>query len=90
MAIISAPQGSYSLEDQADFFGRHLAGWMGLFFRDLTAAKNAVFYRTVGSFGLHFLEYESQYLGRHLNSVPVMKRRNGYDNRTYGQPANLS
>jgi TorA maturation chaperone TorD len=90
MAIISVPNGSCSLADQADFFGRHLARWMGLFFQDLTTAKNAAFYRTVGRFGLHFMEYESRYLGRHLNSVSVVKRKSSYENRTCGQRASLS
>jgi TorA maturation chaperone TorD len=90
MAILSAAEDPCSRETQADFFERHLAAWMGLFFQDLMVAKNAAFYRTVGRFGLHFMEYESQYLGRHLNSTPVMKRRNCYENRTYGQPADLS
>ena len=90
MAIISGAEGHRSLETQADFFKRQLAGWMGLFFQDLAEAKSAAFYRTVGRFGLHFMEYESQYLGCHLNSIPVMKRRMSYGNRTCRQPAELS
>jgi TorA maturation chaperone TorD len=90
MAIISAPEDPYPLATQSDFFGRHLAGWMGLFFQDLTGVRGAAFYRTVGRFGLYFMEDESQYLGCHLNSIPVTKRRTKYENGTYRKPAHLS
>ncbi|MGV8057250.1 MAG: molecular chaperone [Smithellaceae bacterium] len=90
MAIISGPEGNYAPDLQAGFFEHHLASWMGLFFRDLQSAKSAVFYRSVGQFGLHFMESESRYWGCHLNSVPWTRRRNGYEKGAQRQPACLS
>ncbi len=75
MALITGKPNEASYETQADFFRRHVAFWMADFFRDLQAAKNAGFYRTVGGFGLCFLECESQYLKCDLSSVPEKKRK---------------
>jgi TorA maturation chaperone TorD len=40
------------------FFQRHLAPWVAKFFADMTAAKSAIFYRSVGQFGETFFELE--------------------------------
>ena len=51
-----------TLQQQAIFFDAHLARWLDRFFRDLSQAKNAVFYRAVGRFGKAFIELEHHYL----------------------------
>ena len=50
------------LSRQANFFEAHLAPWIDRFFADLSTAKNAVFYRAVGRFGISFSEFEREYL----------------------------
>jgi len=75
MAIISQNSNGCSYGTQTDFFQQHIASWMGSFFKDLQSAKSAGFYRTVGLFGLSFLELEGRYLGCHLNPLPNKKRR---------------
>ena len=45
---------------QARFFGRHLGPWAERFFGDLEQAKNARFYRAVGSLGRTFMEVEAE------------------------------
>lgn len=50
------------VEQQRQFFERHIAPWMGRFFGDLAAAKAARFYRAVGLLGERFLEVEREYL----------------------------
>jgi TorA maturation chaperone TorD len=45
---------------QARFFGRHLVPWADRFFGDLERAKNARFYRAVGSLGRTFMEVEAE------------------------------
>jgi TorA maturation chaperone TorD len=62
MAIITQKQGAIPREAQAEFFRKHLDPWMVSFFRDLQSAKSAGFYRTVGRFGMCFLECENNYL----------------------------
>lgn len=49
-----------SLADQKTFFNRHIAPWASLFFSDLEAAKNSVFYASVGTVGRAFMEIESE------------------------------
>jgi TorA maturation chaperone TorD len=43
---------------QRQFFESHLAPWIGRFFADLTGAKAAVFYKTIGELGRRFVEIE--------------------------------
>ncbi|HVO65701.1 MAG TPA: molecular chaperone TorD family protein [Syntrophales bacterium] len=62
MALISQKPNNESYEMQAVFFERHLASWMMAFFKDLVSAKNAGFYRVVGTLGCCFLESEKEYL----------------------------
>ena len=47
---------------QRAFFETHMAPWMKSFYRDLSEAKSAAFYRAVGQFGEQFVEFESGYL----------------------------
>jgi TorA maturation chaperone TorD len=49
-----------SLADQKTFFNRHIAPWASLFFSDLEAAKNSVFYASVGTVGRSFMEIETE------------------------------
>ncbi len=49
-----------TLEDQRTFFNRHIAPWAGLFFTDLEAAKNSVFFAAVGQVGRAFMEIETE------------------------------
>lgn len=51
-----------SLEKQSTFYSTHMEPWLKKFFTDLSIAKTAVFYRSVGRFGEAFTDLESQYL----------------------------
>ncbi len=56
--IISEPV--TGIEQQQNFFSRHIEPWMPRLFHDLQMASSAHFYRSVGYFGERFLEVESQ------------------------------
>ncbi len=45
---------------QVSFFNKHIAPWAEHFFADLEAAKNSVFYASVGSTGKAFIEIERE------------------------------
>ena len=62
MSLLSRTPGGVPYDEQARFFRLHIAPWMKNLFRDLQAAKNAEFYRAVGSFGARLLEAEGEYL----------------------------
>lgn len=47
---------------QSQFFTTHMADWVERFFKDISEAQAAVFYRAVGRFGLAFIELEKRYL----------------------------
>ncbi len=49
-----------SEDSQISFFNKHIAPWAGHFFADLEAAKNSVFYASVGSTGKAFMEIERE------------------------------
>ena len=49
------------LSVQSDFFESHMANWIGSFFADLSMAKSAVFYKSVGRFGAAFIAFENEY-----------------------------
>lgn len=49
-----------SLEVQQDAFRRHIGPWLPRFMRDLEQAREASFYRPVGTLGSGFLEVEAQ------------------------------
>jgi TorA maturation chaperone TorD len=66
MAMISVGDEAASIEVQSGFFSRHIAPWMGRFFRDMQQAPSARFYRAVGQLGEQYVALE----GRYLN-VPV-------------------
>jgi TorA maturation chaperone TorD len=51
MAMISTGEDAASLDVQTGFFSRHIAPWMGRFFRDMQQAPSARFYRAVGQLG---------------------------------------
>ena len=48
------------LASQRTFFNAHIAPWAGHFYADLEAAKNSVFYASVGTVGRAFMEIEQQ------------------------------
>jgi TorA maturation chaperone TorD len=72
MGMISAGEGAAPLEVQSGFFSRHIAPWMGRFFRDLQQAPSARFYRAVGQLGEQYILLE----GQHLNA-PVKVSASG-------------
>lgn len=49
-----------SLDQQRDFFNRHIGPWAGHFFSDLEGAKNSVFYAPIGAIGRVFVEIEQE------------------------------
>ncbi len=49
-----------SLDQQKDFFNRHIGPWAGHFFSDLEGAKNSVFYAPIGAIGRVFIEIEQE------------------------------
>jgi TorA maturation chaperone TorD len=49
-----------SLDDQKQFFNKHIAPWAPVFFADLEAAKNSVLYASIGSVGRAFMEIERE------------------------------
>lgn len=51
---------SAGLEEQREFFNRHLAAWAGHFFTDLEGAEASVLYAPVGAMGAAFIEIEKQ------------------------------
>jgi TorA maturation chaperone TorD len=64
MAMIGSGEEIAPVEVQAGFFSRHLAPWIGRFFRDMQQAPSARFYRAVGQLGEQFVALE----GQHLNA----------------------
>jgi len=48
------------VDTQKRVFERHLAPWIGRFFADLESAKDAPFYRHVGTIGRLFVEIETE------------------------------
>jgi TorA maturation chaperone TorD len=60
MALLITGDAPASLEQQQDFYGRHLEPWLARFFRDLQQAPSARFYRAVGQLGEQFTAIESQ------------------------------
>jgi TorA maturation chaperone TorD len=67
MALISQDPCDVPFAAQAEFFQHHLAPWIIRFFKDLSLARSAAFYRIVALFGRSFLKYEDEYLKRGLN-----------------------
>ena len=61
MAMIIADQ-RIAFAQQRAFFRDHIGCWAGQFFSDLAQADHATFYRAVGSFGGHFIQFENRYL----------------------------
>ncbi len=48
------------LDKQTAFFNKHIGSWAPHFFDDLAAAKNSVFYASVGTAGKAFIEIERE------------------------------
>ncbi len=90
MSLLSQTPGGVPYDEQAHFFQRHIAPWMKNFFRDLQAAKNAEFYRAVGSFGARLLEAESEYL-KYAAAASCTKPEGGLhdENGNSLQPADI-
>ena len=49
-----------SLDQQKQFFNRHIGPWAGHFFSDLEGAKNSVLYAPIGAIGRVFIEIEQE------------------------------
>jgi len=49
------------IDQQYRFYKSHMEPWIGRFFDDLSDAKSAVFYKSVGRFGSAFISFESEY-----------------------------
>ena len=52
----------FAIHQQENFFTAHMSNWLDHFFKDLSQAEAAVFYRSVGRFGQAFSTFEKQYL----------------------------
>jgi TorA maturation chaperone TorD len=63
MSLIVADAPPDDLDEQQQFFGRHIAPWMQSLFTDLVNAPSARFYQAVGTLGRELLEIEGRYLG---------------------------
>ena len=63
MALLITGENPATLEQQHDFFERHLQTWLPKFFRDLQQAPSARFYRAVGQLGEQFIGVEWQAFG---------------------------
>jgi len=50
-----------SARAERTFFDRHLRPWASLFFKDLSNAESAAFYREVAEFGQRFMAFEKAY-----------------------------
>jgi len=73
MAMICSGDDAAPVEVQSGFFSRHIAPWMGRFFRDMQQAPSARFYRAVGQLGEQYVALEGQYL-----NAPVKVPGSGY------------
>jgi len=62
MGILIESGNAYPFKAQQTFFGRHMKPWVRRFFKDITAARKAKFYRKVGEFGVEFINFETEYL----------------------------
>lgn len=90
MSIICRESGKVPRVTQAQFFRRHIAPWMPVFFRDLQKANSARFYRTVSLFGSHVLEGESkilEYSARLQSSKKEGETKN--ENGIFRNPADI-
>jgi TorA maturation chaperone TorD len=63
MALLILGEEPASIEQQHQFFARHLEPWIARFFRDLQKAESARFYRAVGQLGEQFIGVESAAFG---------------------------
>jgi Uncharacterized component of anaerobic dehydrogenases len=61
MSMLIGSEPPASLETQQHFFTAHIAPWMGRFFKDLSEAQSARFYRAVGQLGERLIRIEAQY-----------------------------
>lgn len=58
--IVGRFGGPAALEDQKNFFNKHIAPWAAHFYSDLEAAKNSVLYASLGVVGKSFVEIERE------------------------------
>jgi TorA maturation chaperone TorD len=49
------------LDTQLQFYNSHMATWLGRFYSDLSEAQSAVFYKSLGRFGMAFKALEDDY-----------------------------
>lgn len=50
-----------TLDQQYQFYKTHMEPWIGHFLNDLSEAKSAIFYKSVGRFGSAFIAFETEY-----------------------------
>ena len=62
MGILIECDDEYQFKAQQTMFKRHLKPWVRRFFKDLSAARKANFYKKVGEFGVEFIDFETEYL----------------------------
>jgi TorA maturation chaperone TorD len=63
MALLILGDEPASLEQQHEFYARHIEPWMAPFFRDLQKAPSARLYRAIGQLGEQFIVVESEAFG---------------------------
>ena len=62
MGIVIQASDDFQFKTQQTLFTRHIKPWAKDFFKDLTTARKADFYTSVGEFGVEFINLETEYL----------------------------
>ncbi len=60
--MINDVQSDENLDPQQQFFDAHINPWADKFFKDMSEASSATFYRSVSRLGLAFIAFEKRYL----------------------------
>lgn len=84
MAIISQKNREVPLEEQADFFQKHLSWWLPDLFNDLRLSKWADFYRKVAFLGKSFFESEDRFLEFYNPANSAEKKEEKNETRIFG------
>jgi TorA maturation chaperone TorD len=83
MALIVTDAAPDELDEQRQFFGRHIAPWMQTLFTDLANAPSARFYQAVGTLGRKLMEMEGRYLGVGAASWTTRQRPNALKDASF-------
>ena len=62
MGILIEAGDEFQFKAQQTMFRKHIKPWVRRFFKDLTVARKADFYKKVGEFGVEFIDFETEYL----------------------------